>query len=85
MSYEKEDIIKYILWYRNVLKYLRSPSQLVGSLGMLFFFLVIIGFGLNNPVLVPEMDGEEITDIRVEYPDDFASQMLYYSKEYGNL
>ncbi|MGK7397588.1 MAG: dipeptidyl-peptidase 3 family protein [Candidatus Cyclobacteriaceae bacterium M3_2C_046] len=41
--------------------------------------------GFINPVLVPEMDGNEIKAVRVEYPDDFAGQMLYYSKNYSNL
>ena len=41
--------------------------------------------GFINPLLVPVMDGEEIVDIRLEYPNDFTEQMLYYSKTYGNL
>ena len=42
--------------------------------------------GFINPKLVPTIgeDGE-ISDITVEYPDDFASQMLDYSKNYGFL
>ncbi len=41
--------------------------------------------GFINPRLVPvEKDGK-ITDVKVEYPDDFASQMLYYSDEYSTL
>ena len=42
--------------------------------------------GFINPKLVPVMDDKgKITDIKVEYPDDFAGQMLEYSKEYGFL
>lgn len=41
--------------------------------------------GFINPRLtVVEEDGE-ITDIKVEYPDDFAKQMLEYSDKYSNL
>lgn len=42
--------------------------------------------GFINPKLVPEMDANgEITNITVSYPDDFAGQMLDYSKTYGFL
>lgn len=42
--------------------------------------------GFINPVLVPVTDAEgNITDITVEYPDDFTEQMLYYSETYSNL
>lgn len=41
--------------------------------------------GFINPVLVPVEENGEITDIKVEYPDDFAEQMLYYADEYTTL
>jgi len=41
--------------------------------------------GFINPVLVPVFEGEEIVDISVEYPDDFAGQMMRYAKEYSFL
>jgi dipeptidyl-peptidase-3 len=41
--------------------------------------------GFINPRLVPVEENGQITDIRVEYPDDFASQMLYYAEEYTTL
>ncbi|MCF4102071.1 dipeptidyl peptidase 3 [Gillisia sp. M10.2A] len=42
--------------------------------------------GFVNPVLVPEMDENgEIVSIKVEQPEDFASQMLKYSNEYNFL
>jgi len=41
--------------------------------------------GFINPVLVPVIDGEAITDIKVEYPDDYTEQMMKYSKEYSYL
>lgn len=41
--------------------------------------------GFIQPKLVPVMDGDKITDVKVEYPDDFMTQMLYFSKEYGTL
>ncbi len=41
--------------------------------------------GFINPRLVPVMEGEEISDIKVEYPDDFTKQMLEYGEKYSFL
>jgi dipeptidyl-peptidase-3 len=41
--------------------------------------------GFINPRLVPVMEGDEIVDVEIEYPDDFAEQMLHYGKEYSLL
>ena len=42
--------------------------------------------GFINPKLVPATDAEgNITDIVVEYPDDFQAQMLDYAKNYSFL
>ncbi len=41
--------------------------------------------GFINPVLVPVFDGENIIDVKVEYPDDYAEQMMRYAKEYSYL
>ena len=42
--------------------------------------------GFINPKLVPEKDENgEIIKINIEYPDNFANQMLEYAKEYGTL
>lgn len=41
--------------------------------------------GFINPVLTPVMENGKITDIKVEYPEDFTEQMLYYSKNYSFL
>lgn len=38
----------YILWYRQVIKYFRSPVRLIGSLGQPILFMIAFGFGLNN-------------------------------------
>lgn len=42
--------------------------------------------GFINPELVPVKDKDgHIIDVKVEYPDDFAAQMLSYSRRYGFL
>ncbi|MBU2913106.1 dipeptidyl peptidase 3 [Reichenbachiella agariperforans] len=42
--------------------------------------------GFINPLLVPNADSDgNITDITIEYPEDFTEQMLYYAKKYSFL
>jgi dipeptidyl-peptidase-3 len=41
--------------------------------------------GFMNPRLVPVQSGERIVDVRIEYPDDFAAQMLEYADRYAFL
>ena len=41
--------------------------------------------GFIQPKLVPVMNGADITNVKVEYPDNFFTQMLEYGKNYGFL
>jgi len=41
--------------------------------------------GFINPKLIPIKKGDEIIDVKIEYPEDFTEQMLYYAKEYSVL
>jgi len=41
--------------------------------------------GFIQPKLVPVMEGEKIIDVKVEYPTNFAEQMLEFGKKYGFL
>jgi dipeptidyl-peptidase III len=41
--------------------------------------------GFINPVLVPVYEGDKIVDVKIEYPDDFTTQMLYYAKNHSLL
>ncbi|MDB4286105.1 dipeptidyl peptidase 3, partial [bacterium] len=41
--------------------------------------------GFINPELTPVMDGENITDVKITYPDNFVQQMLGYGEKYGFL
>jgi len=38
----------YILWLRQVKKYFRTPSRIVGSLGQPLLFLLVFGFGFGS-------------------------------------
>ena len=41
--------------------------------------------GFINPKLVPVYEGDKIIDIKIEYPENFTEQMMYYSKHYSLL
>jgi len=41
--------------------------------------------GFINPRLVPVMENDVITDIKIEYPDNFVDQMLEYGEKYSFL
>lgn len=41
--------------------------------------------GFIQPKLVPVMDGDRITDVKVEYPESFFQQMMEYGKKYAFL
>ena len=41
--------------------------------------------GFINPRLVPVFEGDQIADVRIEYPDDFEKQMMEYADEYSFL
>ncbi|RMG58636.1 MAG: dihydrofolate reductase [Bacteroidetes bacterium] len=41
--------------------------------------------GFINPVLRPVMNGEEMINVMITYPENFTEQMLYYGEQYGFL
>jgi dipeptidyl-peptidase-3 len=41
--------------------------------------------GFIQPKLVPVMDGDKITDVKIEYPMQFSEQMLEYGRKYNYL
>lgn len=82
----------YTIWYRNVLKYFRMKSRIIGSLGMPFFFLVIIGFGLNSAIQVPgmavnyvEFIAPGIIAMSILFSSMFAGVQLVIDKQIGFL
>lgn len=41
--------------------------------------------GFIQPKLTPVMEGDQITDVKITYPNSFIEQMLEYGKDYGFL
>ena len=41
--------------------------------------------GFIQPKLIPVKKGNEVVDVKIEYPEDFVKQMLEYGKDYSFL
>ena len=45
------------MWKRELIRFTRSKSRIIGSMGMPFFFLAIVGTGLNGALSLPGQSG----------------------------
>jgi ABC-2 type transport system permease protein len=84
--------VVYTIWLRNVKRYLRSRSRIIGSLGMPLFFLLILGFGLNKVVTGPHMGQgyvvfivPGIVSMTVLFTSMFAGIQIIWDKQFGFL
>jgi len=82
----------YCIWLRNLKRYLRSKSRIVGSLGMPILFFVMLGFGLDAVIKLPGMDGSYlsfivpgITAMSVLFTALFAGIQVIWDKQFGFL
>ncbi len=66
----------YFMWKREIIRFLRAKSRVVGSLGMPFFFLVILGTGLSEVSNMPGVHGSYIQFIT---PGILAMVLLFGS------
>jgi ABC-2 type transport system permease protein len=84
--------IVYAIWLRNIKRYLRSKSRIIGSLGMPLFFMLVLGFGLNSVVRVPGMEGgymgfiiPGIVAMSVLFTSVFSGIQVIWDKQFGFL
>ena len=82
----------YTIWLRNLKRYVRSKSRIIGSLGMPLFFLLILGFGLNSVVTGPHMGRgyvafivPGIVSMTVLFTSMFAGIQIIWDKQFGFL
>ena len=68
--------IVYTIWLRNMKRYIRSKSRIIGSIAMPLFFLLFLGFGLNSVVEIP---GSEENYIEFLIPGMVAMSVLFTS------
>lgn len=50
----------YFIWKRELIRFFRSKSRIIGSMAMPLFFLAIIGTGLNSSMNLPMMQGNYV-------------------------
>jgi len=84
--------IVYTIWLRNIKRYLRSKSRIIGSLGMPLFFLLVLGFGLNSVVNLPGMGQgymefiiPGIVSMSVLFTSVFSGIQIIWDKQFGFL
>jgi len=85
------DII-YTIWLRNMKRYIRSKSRIIGSISMPLFFLLFLGFGLNSVVQIPGMDESYIVFLipgmvamSVLFTSVFSGIQIIWDKQFGFL
>lgn len=85
------DII-YTIWLRNMKRYIRSKSSIVGSIAIPLFLLLFLGFGLNSVVQLPEMGENYImflipgmVAMSVLFTSIFSGIQIIYDKQFGFL
>lgn len=85
------DII-YTIWLRNMIRYTRSKSRIIGSISMPLFFLLFLGFGLNSVVEIPQF-GENylqflipgMVAMSVLFTSVFSGIQIIWDKQFGFL
>ncbi|OIO40380.1 multidrug ABC transporter permease [Candidatus Pacearchaeota archaeon CG1_02_31_27] len=82
----------YIIWLRNLKRFWRSKSRVIGSLGMPVFFLIILGFGLSSVLTIPGMGHDYmkfiipgIIAMTVLFSSIFAGIQVIWDKQFGFL
>jgi ABC-2 type transport system permease protein len=85
------DII-YTIWLRNMKRFSRSKSRIIGSISMPIFFLLFLGFGLNSVVQLPEGGGNYIDFLipgmiamSVLFTSVFSGIQVIWDKQFGFL
>ncbi|MFZ0005510.1 ABC transporter permease [Methanoregula sp.] len=84
--------IVYAIWLRNMKRYVRSKSRIIGSISMPLFFLLFLGFGLNSVVTLPGIGGNYIVFLipgivamSVLFTSVFSGIQIIWDKQFGFL
>lgn len=81
----------YALWKRELIIFFRSRSRLIGSLGMPFFFLAILGTGLDRAFALPVEGGylqfitPGILGMVLMFGSMFAGIIVIMDRQFGFL
>jgi ABC-2 type transport system permease protein len=83
----------YVLWLREMKKFVRAKSRVVGTLGMPLFLLAFLGFGFRR-VEIPGIGGEVeyiqflvpgIVGMTLLFSGTFAGISVLWDREFGFL
>ncbi len=85
----------YIVWYRDVLRYVRDRTRIVAALGQPVLYLFIFGTGLSSAFTVGRGAGAEIDYVRFMFPGvlamtviftaTFSAMSIVWDREFGFL
>ena len=84
--------IVYTIWLRNMKRYVRSKSRIVGSIAMPLFLLVFLGFGLNSVVSASTLGQQYVlflvpgmVAMSVLFTSVFSGIQIIWDKQFGFL
>jgi ABC-2 type transport system permease protein len=84
--------IIYTIWLRNMKRYVRSKSRILGSVAMPLFLLLFLGFGLNSIVNTGSLGQEYkqflipgMVAMSVLFTSIFAGVQIIWDKQFGFL
>lgn len=84
----------YVMWLREMKRFLRAKSRIIGTLAMPFFFLLAMGFGLRSSFNLPGMPRSGsyldflvpgIVGMTMLFNSIFAGISVLWDKEFGFL
>ena len=91
LGQENKMKIIYILWLRQLKRYLRSKSRLIGSLAQPLFFLLALGFGFG-PVFSKAGEGNYlqflvpgIISMTIIFTSIFSGMEIIWDRQFGFL
>ena len=88
-----EGIAIYVLWLREMTRFLRAKSRVIGTLGMPLFFMVFLGFGFSRaqvPNLPPGVSYIQylvpgIIGMTLLFSSTFSGISVLWDREFGFL
>jgi ABC-2 type transport system permease protein len=80
----------YTIWLRELKRFSRSKSRIIGSMTQAIFFLGILGVGMNNLIDIPEVSyltfiAPGIIGMTILFPSIIAGVSVLWDKQFGFL
>lgn len=83
----------YVMWLRDMKRYVRSKSRIISGIVQPFFFLTFLGLGLGSSVIIDGSSGLQYIDIltpgiiawSIIFPSVFIGVSVLFDKRFGFL